>query len=108
MRAGRLDRRITIQVFSLASPAINADGQESGSWVTLANEWAEIMPMGGSEAMRSQQELAQENLIFTIRFRPDITPEHRILYNSKNYDIISVLEIKRRKGLKMQCRENVA
>ena len=104
MRAGRLDRRITIQVFSLASPAINADGQESGSWVTLANEWAEIMPMGGSEAMRSQQELAQENLIFTIRFRP----EHRILYNSKNYDIISVLEIKRRKGLKMQCRENVA
>lgn len=108
MRAGRLDRRITIQVFSLASPAINADGQESGSWVTLASVYAEIMPLGGSERMQSQQELAQENLIFTIRYRPDITPEHRILYDSKNYDILSVLEIRRRKGLKLQCRENVA
>lgn len=108
MRSGRLDRRIIIQQFSPASPAINADGEPSGSWTTLDAVWAEILPLKGTEKMQGQQELAQAEYKFNIRYRGDITPKNRISYSGNIYDILAVLSIGRNKGLSLQCRRNVA
>ena len=108
MRAGRLDRRIIIQQFSPASPAIDADGEPSGSWTTLDAVWAEILPLKGTEKMQGQQELAQADYKIYIRYRADVTPVHRISYAGNIYDILTVLPIGRNKGLELQCRRNVA
>lgn len=84
MRAGRLDKRVTIQQ---SSQAKNASHELIDTWSTLATVWANVQPLKGSEMFEAQKVNASSTIKVTIRPRSDITSRMRIVYASRTYDI---------------------
>lgn len=100
MRAGRLDRRITIQEFVTTQDPYGAPVE---TWQGVATVWAEIVPTRGREYWQAQQVVGEETLTVRIRWRPGMSVTNRIVYQGQTYDIASVAEIGRRVGLELVC-----
>lgn len=102
MRAGRLDRSITIQQKTVTRTTL---GDETESWADLATVWSEVIPMSGREYFnaQAQQVVVEEQLRFRIRYFAAAASdtELRISYNSKVYDITHIAEMGRRVGLEL-------
>jgi SPP1 family predicted phage head-tail adaptor len=105
MRAGPLDRRITIQRKTV-SPS--SSGQPTETWSTLASRWASVAPVVGTERFALPQISATEQTKFQVRWTSDIfdlSPLDRIVYpvgstdEGQIYDIAAVHEFHRREGL---------
>jgi len=101
--AGELDRRIELQSATVTNdPDYN---EEIQSWATYATVWAKMEFHKSDETEESARRYAEMGLYFTIRWRGDVTPEHRVVLESENYEIIGrPREIGRRRFLKMQVR----
>lgn len=113
MRAGRLDRRITIQrKASVSSPS----GEPMESWSALVADLpAALSPVAGSEVQGNEHARALQQVEFEVRWMPDIedlSPLDRIVYPSDAatdspsmartvYEIVAVNEIGRRRGLQI-------
>lgn len=98
MRAGRRDRKITIQQVSTVQDTI---GYPAETWTTLRDVWAEVIPIRGAEALRFERQSTEEINKFVIPYFSDITQKHRISYNSQTWDILYISEINRREGLEI-------
>jgi head-tail adaptor len=115
MRAGRLDRFITIQ---RSTSTAADDGHPTLSWSTVGQlrTPASMTPISGDEKTSAPQYVAKEQVEFRVRYSDDLSelsPMDRIIYpafeaNSpavpetrRTYDIFEVLEIGRREGLKI-------
>jgi SPP1 family predicted phage head-tail adaptor len=96
VRAGLLDRRILLE---RRIEVVDSSGQPVISWLPLAEVWARAEPLGGREGLGQQQVVATGDLRFTIRWRPDVTPLHRVTYEGVPYDVVSVAEDGRREAL---------
>lgn len=101
MQAGRLDRRITIQTLTETQ---DSEGHPVKSWSALDTVWAQALPVRGGEQFLNAQKYAESEMRFQIRYRTDVTVKHRIVYDGKNYDILAVLEIGRRRGLNILAK----
>lgn len=116
MRAGRLDRFITIQ---RNMPTEDTDGGKIDSWATLGQlrTPASVMSVGGDERFTSPQLVAQDQVEFLVRYSEALmalSPVDRIIYpafeaNSpavpetrRIYDVLTVAEVGRREGLKIK------
>lgn len=99
--AGKLDRRIALQEKTASKDAL---GGLTESWVTIANVWAQYLTGGGSERFSSAQIYAETQARFRIRWMASITPEHRIVYDGKEWDILSVDEIGRKEGIEIKAK----
>ena len=100
MRAGRMDRRITIEV---NTPGTNEFNEPVESWATLAVVWADYRPQRGDEWYQSEREVETEVARFFIRFRSDVSPLNRHQFDGKVWDIIYAREIGRKDGLELMC-----
>lgn len=101
MRAGRLDRLITIeQPIESTDPSYGAPIQ---TWATLAQVWAQVKPVRGSEYFAAQQMNARVDTVFKIRYRSDLTTKMRISYGGELYDIQSIIELGRNDGLELMA-----
>lgn len=109
MRAGKLDRLISIQRKSVSR---SNTGQEVISWVNLASQLpASVSPVRGDERFNGAQIVAQEQFEFTFRWFSaisDLAATDRIVYPSNDspsinqvYDVIQVGEIGRREGFRV-------
>lgn len=98
MYAGRLDRKITLRS---VSETVNAFGEPEEGFSDLVTIPAGVKEQTGKELFTSGGEQAQKRVIFTIRYRTDVTESMRIRYNSEDYDIESISEIQRRRGLQI-------
>jgi SPP1 family predicted phage head-tail adaptor len=101
MRAGPLDRRITLQ---RATRAQDATGQEVETWATLAEVWGSKRDVSDSERVAAAEVSAEITTRFQIRWDSswsDLNPKDRVVYNGRTYDISSVKEIGRREGLEI-------
>jgi SPP1 family predicted phage head-tail adaptor len=92
MRAGKLDRRITIQ---RATTAANARNEQIETWSDLATVWAQQRPNRGQERFAAQEVAGQSVMTFHIRYRRDLTVKDRISYQGKVWDILDVREVGR-------------
>lgn len=100
MRAGKLDRRITIQRLSVVgTTAMNEPVKE---WIDLATVWAQALPMRGNERFAAQQIAGTAIMTFRLRYR-DVQVTDRIRYGDKVWNIKDVREIGRRVGLDVDC-----
>ena len=106
MRAGDLDRLITIQ---LETGAQDSAGGATGSWTDFAVDVpANVRPLGGRDRFIGDQLTAENISIFTIRWRQNaVTEKMRILYNAgsgvKNYLVIGTPdEIGRREWVEIR------
>lgn len=103
MRAGNLDRRITIQRKSVTQ---SDSGDEVVTWVDGATVWAEKINVRGQERFAAQQIVGHSVLTFKIRWSEtvkELTSEHRILFDGRYYDITDVREPKRREEIEFDC-----
>lgn len=104
MRAGRMDRLITIQQ---RSDSQDSYGQPVPSWSTLAEVWADKKDVKASERFASEQRIAEQTTVFRIYWRDDVTAKMRVSYDGKVYDINGVAEIGRREGLELTTTATV-
>jgi SPP1 family predicted phage head-tail adaptor len=92
---GRAKHRVRIQRKSVTR---NAIGEEVIKWrdVVLTGDkavWAEAWPLKGREFFASQQTQYAADVRFRIRYRSDITREHRVMWNSEPYDIVQIIDV---------------
>lgn len=95
-RTGRLRRRITIQ---RNTPTQDAFGEPDPSWAALDTVWAEIEPMDMRETFGSDMAFDEQPTVFRFRYGSEISslkPTDRIVWNSTNYDLISVKNVEQR------------
>lgn len=97
MRAGKLDRRIVLQV---NTPADDDFGVPQPSWADLATVSAEVREERGREFFEGGV-TAERKRVFIIRWRNDVGQGDRVVYKSENHDIRSVRELGRREGLEI-------
>lgn len=90
-KAGRLDRRITIQ---RATTAADGHGTPVETWEDVCTTWAHVSypATGSGETQYDAVHLATTNVVFTIRHRDGLLHTDRIVYNSGYYDITRIAE----------------
>ena len=93
MRAGKLDRRVTIESYTKPT----GGDPTAGTWSTLAMVWAERLEMGGVErALGVTVDTAEATGGYRIRYRSDVDPTCRLVDGSELWDIVATPEGKGR------------
>jgi len=87
--AGRLRHRITLE--RLEHTVDPDTGARSKDWVEVAKVWAEISPLSARDFVQANALQSKVTARITIRYRPDITADMRILHGDKIYNIAGVL-----------------
>ena len=98
---GERDRRITILKKETTTNAFN---EAVVSWSDLITVWAKVSEAQGTEGYESDQLTERRLTVFDITYRCSVTVEHRIKYNDRYYDIVSIVEPDRRRTLKLKAR----
>ncbi|RMD51895.1 head-tail adaptor protein [Candidatus Parcubacteria bacterium] len=97
LAAGRLDRKISIE-----KPTVTQDansGEVTHTWTLVQKVWAQVTPIRSKEKFLFPRELGVLTNKFTIRYLSGIDETYRIVYDGKNWDILSIEEIGRNEGL---------
>lgn len=91
MQAGRLRHRVELQ---RATDAIDAYGDTTPTWATLATVWAAVEPISGREYFLAQQTNSEVSTRITIRAVPGVilTPKDRIRWGSRLFDLQAVID----------------
>lgn len=100
MRAGKLDRTITIE---RQTETVAASGSVSNGWTAIATVRAEIVQQSANEFLSGFGETENSTIIFRVRYLPGITTADRVTYNGKPYDLEEIKEIGRRRGLELRA-----
>jgi head-tail adaptor len=116
----RYDRIVTVQRKTLTE---SGSGEPIETWADVAfRAYASQLPTPGSERYTNAQEVAEQEVTFTIRFhaipsasRP-LKPTDRIIYPAQNvaaatqsppagsvYDILGIEEVGRENDLRVRC-----
>ena len=88
MRAGELRHQIVIQT---PTETQNASGSVSTSWGTFATVFADVRPLSSRETFQMDQDVAERTVRFFIRYISGITHKMRISYDSRVFDIRTVI-----------------
>lgn len=96
MRAGKLDRTITLQAFT---NIVNEFGTPIEAWTDVATMRAERVETGTEEFVRAMGAEAETQEVLRVRWRANVTVANRILFEGRAFNIKRVEEIGRRKGL---------
>ena len=106
INAGSLSRRITIQKRAAGSNAFN---QPSLVWEDYVRVYANLKVMSGSgyannEFATAGAEINRTTFSFMIRYRKDITPDMRVVYEGNIYEIRGILpDLDRREFVYLAC-----
>lgn len=88
MRAGRRNRKITIQ--RLTSGRGDYGEVTEDTWATHKQPFANVKQISGGETIQGGQVDAKATHMFTIR-KTDVTPADRISYDSRIFNISRVI-----------------
>lgn len=99
---GRLDRLITFQQKIVGQNESNEDAEDG--WVNIANFptcYASKDDKTGNEMYAADKLTGFQDVIFTIRWRSDVSIENRIVCDGIKYDIHSIQEVGRKRFLQI-------
>jgi len=87
LAAGDLNQRITIKS---ATESQDAAGQTIYTWDTtvVSNLPVSVDAVSGGESLRGRQVSAGTQIVFTARYRSDVTTKMRVVYAGENYGIV--------------------
>ncbi|MBK3745817.1 phage head closure protein [Paraburkholderia aspalathi] len=100
MRAGKLDRTITIERLT---ETVKPSGSVVKAWVALATVRAEVVQQSATDFLTGYGEAENGTIIFRVRFYPGITTADSIIYNGLRHDLKEIKEIGRRRGLELRA-----
>ena len=102
MQSGKLRHPVVLQVRTTSRD----HGSVIETWGTLASVWAEVRPLEGRELYAAQQVNAELTTQIRIRFTQNFNTINRVLFGSRVYDVLSVVNPdERNRELVLQCRE---
>ncbi|MGF7130518.1 SPP1 family predicted phage head-tail adaptor [Paraburkholderia sp. EB58] len=93
MRAGKLDKRITIQQ---RIDGKNSTGGMVSNWVTFAERWASVNNLSGTERFATTHEggeTADARTVVTMRYLPGVIETMRVQYGGKVFNIRFVNDV---------------
>ncbi len=106
MQAGKLRKRVTIQT---PTGAVDAFGEQTSTWTTLATVWGEPQNEGGAEGTEGARMQADVTEVISIRYYPGLTltPGMRLVIGTRYLDVVSVVNVEER-GVEwlLSCRES--
>ena len=103
MEAGKLRKRVRLQELTEKQ---NDFGEIVRSYTTYATVWAAVKPLQGRELQFAQQINAEVTYKITIRYKFNVTSEHRVIHRKKILEIISVINPEESdKSLVLMCKE---
>lgn len=103
MKIGSLRHRVVLQKMTVTEDALR---QQTESWVDYAYVWAAIEPLSGREYFAARQESAEVTVRITIRYLKDVTPEMRVLFGNRVFEVVSVINPKEiNETLILMCKE---
>lgn len=103
MRAGRLNKRITIQT---RTDPQDAGGAGIPTWTDLATVWASIEPLKGRELIAADAANSEVSGNIRIRYRAGVSASSRVKYGARYYDVLAVINTDERgRELLLQVRE---
>lgn len=103
MRIGPLRHRIALQS---STPMQGEYGSEELVWSTYATVWASVEPLSGKELLNAQQQQAETTVRVRLRYLSTVTTEHRILYASRTFEIVSLINwMEKNKRIELLCKE---
>lgn len=101
MRAGKLDRSITIQRYT---SGVDELGNPAGYiWSDLVTVRAQILQQSTEEFIRGYGASDETAVIFRVRWIDDISNADRIVYQGQPHNLKEIKEIGRRVGLELRC-----
>lgn len=100
MRAGKLDRRVTIQRATTASNSFN---EPIETWADVATVWGQQRPNRGNERFAAQEVAGSAVMTFQIRYRSDVTVKDRLSYDGRLWNILDVRELGRREATEIDA-----
>ena len=106
MRAGQLDKRVTIQSKTVTRDSF---GAEVETWSTHDTVWASIEPLRGREWLETRQVQADIDTRIRIRYLSTVTPSMRVVWGTHIYDIIAPPIHTRtdNRETQLMCREQI-
>lgn len=107
MAIGRLRWRVTLEarVVGVKDPL----GGDSETWLALAETWAEITPLSGSQGASSGAELSQATTAIRIRYRAGLPLTLRVRQGARTWLVDSWQDPDgRRHELLLLCHERPA
>lgn len=107
--AGQYKEKVFIQV---NTPTTADDGQQLESWSTVKDRRASVIATGGSETRRGYQLRADIDYVVRLRydsFTKTITPQHRLLWDSRELHITRATPVgDRKREIELQCVQSLA
>jgi SPP1 family predicted phage head-tail adaptor len=88
LHPGQMSERITFQV---RGEGVDALGQASGPWANVATDptvWASSAFVTGRDVAVAGQYQATLDAKFVVRYRSDIRPTWRVLWNGQPFEIL--------------------
>lgn len=102
-RAGALRHRVLLEA---PSHQVGEGGVAIVAWQPVATLWAEIVPLSGREVFQADGLAATANYEVRTRYRADITPEMRLVWEQRILDVRAVRDVEgRRRWLSCLCEE---
>lgn len=87
--SGDLRHKVQLQEKQIAQDPDT--GEMVTTWATVANVWAQIVPLSGREFLAASAEQSEVRSRIVIRYRDDVTAAMRIVYRGKYHAILAVL-----------------
>ena len=105
MKIGDLRHRVQIQNKTVQTDELQ---QQSDVWLAYANVWASVRPVKGREYFAARQENAEVTAVVTMRYLSGITPDMRIVFGDRVFEIVSVINVdERNRVLELMCKEAI-
>lgn len=102
---GHMRYRVTVQK---RVDTVDASGQVLTTWTTitgLANEPADYAAVSGGQVFRGSQVNEGINAVFTVRYREQYKPQHRIIHNGQAFGVVFAQPIEGRdRYLDLHCK----
>lgn len=103
MRAGALDKRVTIRK---PVQTVNSFNETVTTYTDVATVWAAVEWRSGRRFEEAAKLNAEIQGVIRIRYRTDIRPEWRLKYGNRDIQILSVTNpYERGQELQLNCKE---
>ncbi|NDW43662.1 phage head closure protein [Ruegeria sp. PrR005] len=100
IRAGKLDRQITIE---RKVETIAASGSVTSEWLQVATIRAELVQRSADEYLAGFGEAEAGGAVFRVRYLAGITTADRVTFDGVAYDIDEIAELGRKRALELRC-----
>ena len=102
MNPGRMDRLVTVQHLTETR---DAGGGPKQSWSNFCTLWANKAEGTGDEQVNADRREYTNTVVWTCRYRSDITTKMRITDDAGNvYNILGISEVTRRHLMKLTTK----